>query len=471
MSGHIIIATTIVIYIIIMTGVSLYARSRIKNNDDYHLAGRRLGTIMLAGTLAATEIGGGSTIGVTAKAYGAWGLSAAWYVIATGIGIFLVAFIAPYMRRAMATTVPEIIGRRYGKSSYLITSILSVISLISLAAAQITACATVVSVMLNMPFTMALLIAGCLLVFYTWVGGMWSLSLTDFIQFFIIVFGFSFAIIYILLRDPQGWNSVFATLPPEKLSTTHLGWGAIIGLIVMYFMTFCTGQEAVQRFYSARNEKVAIHGALLCGIVITLYAFVPALFGLIAFASYPDIAANDALATVAVGKLPPLFAGVVLSAVLFATMSSGSGDLLGASSIMVKDIYYGFIYRGASPLPGEELKNSKRVVIAVGIIGIIIAFFSRQIIELLVFAFTIRATGPFAAYLFGLLADYVTPHAGLVSIIAGTLAGLAWQIAGQPFGVYAVIIGSLVSLFSFLLVVKYDRLRGVPGAPFTEKKP
>lgn len=470
MSGHTIITATIIIYVIVMIGVSLYAKSRIKNTDDYHLAGRRLGTIMLAGTLAATEIGGGSTIGVTAKAYGEWGLSAAWYVIATGIGILLVAFIAPYMRRALATTVPEIIGRRYGRSSYLLTSVLSIISLVSLAAAQMTACATVVSVMLNIPFSVALLISGGLLVFYTWVGGMWSLSLTDFIQFFIIVFGFSFAVIYILWREPGGWNAVFTALPADKLSTTHLGWGAITGLIVMYFMTFCTGQEAVQRFYSARNEKVAIRGALLCGLVMALYAFVPAVFGLIAWVFYPDIAANDALATAAIGKLPPVFAGVVLSAVLFATMSSGSGDLLGASSIMVKDIYYGFIARGGPRAPGEELKNSKRIVILVGAVGIVIAFFSQQIIELLVFAFTIRATGPFAAYLFGLLAQYVTPRAGLVSIIAGTLAGLLWQLAGQPFGVYAVITGSLVSLFSFLGVLKYDKSKGVPGSPLPDSQ-
>ncbi|QHM74670.1 Osmoregulated proline transporter OpuE [Mixta theicola] len=464
MSNHSIITVIVILYIIIMIGVSLYARTRINNSDDYHLAGRRLGTVMLAGTLAATEIGGGSTIGVTAKAYGEWGISAAWYVIATGIGIFLVAFIAPYMRRAMATTVPEIIGRRYGKGSHLITSILSVISLISLAAAQITACATVVSVMLNINFSVALLVAGCLLVFYTWVGGMWSLSLTDFIQFFIIVFGFSIAVIYILASDPAGWTHVFHALPQEKLSTTRLGWGSIIGLIVMYFMTFCTGQEAVQRFYSAKNEKIAIRGALLCGLTIAAYALVPAIFGLIASVYYPDIAANDALAITAADKLPPLFAGVILSAVLFATMSSGSGDLLGASSIMVKDIYYGFIDKKAHT-SASELKNSKRIVIITGVIAIVIAFFSQQIIELLIFAFTIRATGPFAAYLYGLLADYVTPRAGLLSIIVGTLAGIVWQLLGQPYGIYAIIIGALMSLISFLITRQIDKFLGVKGSP------
>lgn len=465
MSSHLTITLTILAYIVLMIAVSLYAKTRIKSSEDYHLAGRRLGTVMLAGTLAATEIGGGSTIGVSAKAYGDWGLSAAWYVIATGLGVFLVAFIAPYMRRAMATTVPEIIGRRYGKASHIITSVLSVISLISLAAAQITACATVVNVMLDINFSLAVVIAGCLLVFYTWIGGMWSLTLTDFIQFFIIVFGFGMAILYVLTHTPGGWEAIQVNIPAEKMSATKLGWGSIIGLTIMYFMTFCTGQEAVQRFYSARNEKVAIKGALLCAFVMVIYAFVPAIFGLMAFSFYPDINANNALATMAAGQLPPLFAGVVLSAVLFATMSSGSGDLLGASSISVQDIYFGFIQKGTKPTPEDELKKSRLMVLIVGMVAILIAFLSQQIIELLVFAFTIRATGPFAAYLFGLLTDYVTPRAGLISIIIGTITGIIWQVLGQPFGIYAIIIGSVCSLASFLIVLAIDKKNGVKAAP------
>ena len=452
MNAHYIIISTIVVYIAIMICVALYAKTRIKEADDYHLAGRRLGTFMLAGTLAATEIGGGSTIGVTAKAYGEWGLSAAWYVIATGIGIFLVAFIAPYMRRSMATTVPEIIGKIYGKPSHIITSILSIISLIALSAAQITACATIVSVLLNISFSLAVIASGALLIFYTWVGGMWSLTMTDFIQFFIIVFGFGIAILYILWHLPQGWSTIHAHIPVTKMSITKLGWGAISGLIVMYFMTFCTGQEAVQRFYSAKNERVAVKGALVCGIVMVGYAFVPAIFGLMAYALYPSSPATEALATLATGQLPPLFAGLVLSAVLFATMSSGSGDLLGAASISVKDIYYGYINRSDEGKI-HELRNSRIVVLIVGVIGVVIARLSQQIIELLVFAFTIRATGPFAAYLFGLLSKSPSRKAGLISIITGTVCGLLWQFYGQPFGIFAIIIGAVASLIMYLGVM------------------
>ncbi len=120
-------------YLLLNLLVGVYCHIRVKDSTDYLLAGRRIGVLMTAGTLAATEIGGGSTVGVAAKAYGSWGLSAGWYVVSAGIGVILVAFIAPLLRRAMATTVPEIIGRRFGASSHLITSILSMLATITLA--------------------------------------------------------------------------------------------------------------------------------------------------------------------------------------------------------------------------------------------------------------------------------------------------------------------------------------------------
>lgn len=457
-----IIWTIIIVYMAAMIGIGIYAKTRIKDGNDYHLAGRRLGPIMLAGTLAATEIGGGSSIGVASKAYGDWGLSAGWYVVSAGIGILLVSFIAPFMRKAMATTVPEIIGRRYGKGSYAISSFMSVIASTALTAVQITATATIVHVLTGFNLTWAILISGIVVVFYTYLGGMWSVTLTDFVQFFIIVFGFAIAVPY-ALSSAGGFNTVISNLPPEQLGFTKIGWKTIIGLIILYFMTFSTGQEAVQRYYSARNEKTAVIGSLMCGILMSIYAFIPAVLGLIALSAFPNIEANNALATVSVELLPPLIAGLLLSGVISATLSSASGNLLAVASVYVKDIHGPLMKK---PVNAEnELKLSKGLVLIAGLMAIGISLFSQQIIPLLVFAFTIRSTGPFAAYILGLLWDKVTPNAGFYSIVTGTIVGVGWQLAKEPFGIMAVIAGCIVSLATFLLVNWFEKKRGVPNAP------
>jgi SSS family solute:Na+ symporter len=458
-----------------MIGIGLYSRSKIKNATDYHLAGRRLGVIMMAGTLAATEIGGGSSVGVASKAFGSWGLSAGWYVVCAGIGIFLVSFIAPQLRKSMATTVPEIIGRRYGSLPQTLTAILGFVALIALAAVQITATATIVTALTGFPAVPAIIITGIGVVFYTWLGGMWSVTLTDFVQFFFIVFGFAAALPF-ALAAAGGWGTVVSKLPPEQLGFTKIGWPTIIGLIVLYFMTFSTGQEAVQRYYSARTPKVAVAGSVLCAVLMTAYAFIPALLGLIAKAEFPTIAENSALATVATQMLHPVFAGILLSAVMSATLSSASGDLLGAGTIWVKDLHPKIF---GALTEAQELGHSKMTVAIVGLAATLLAVFSQQIIPLLVFAFTMRSAGPFSAFIFGLIWDKTSRMAALWSIIVGTVVGVGWQVANgfdfagtkippivpggiQFFGwkVDPIIPGALASLAVFLIIHSIDRARG-----------
>lgn len=452
----------ILVYMLGMIGIGFYAKTKIKDSSDYHLAGRRLGPVMLAGTLAATEIGGGSSVGVASKAYGEWGLSAGWYVVSAGIAIILVSFIAPYMRRALATTVPEVIGRRYGKSSQLIASILSLIASSALTAVQITATASIVHVLTGFDVKWAIIISGAVVVFYTFLGGMWSVTLTDFVQFFIIVIGFAVAVPF-AFSNAGGVEHVMNQLPKEQLGFTKIGWTTIIGFIVLYFMTFSTGQEAVQRYYSARDEKTAIWGSVMCGVLMSLYAFIPAVLGLIGLATFPNIDENSALATVSTELLPPAIAGILLSGVISATLSSASGNLLAVASVYIKDVHSSIFKK---ELKDEaELTASRWIVIITGIGAIGISLFSQQIIPLLVFAFTIRSTGPFAAYLLGLLVDKVTKNAGLLSIIIGTAVGIIWEYLENPYGIMAVIVGSVASLLTFLIVNKIELKRGVPIAP------
>lgn len=449
-------------YLVLNLAVGVYSHIRVKNSADYLLAGRRIGVLMTAGTLAATEIGGGSTVGVAAKAYGSWGLSAGWYVVASGIGVILVSFVAPLLRRAMATTVPEIIGRRFGTSSYLITSVLSMVSTIALAAVQITATATIISVLTGMSTEASILLCGGILVLYTMFGGMWSVTLTDVIHFFVLVGGFSLAVPFVL-EEAGGWHAVVAALPPEQLGFTKVGWKTIVGLIIMYFMTFSTGQESVQRYFAAKDEKTAVWGSIICGIVMALFAFVPAVLGLVALAVFPNIEANNAVATVALNLMPPVMAGLVMAAVASATMSSGAGDLLGAATVFTKDI----LERHFVPnITDDQLtRYSRWCVFFLGVVAIGISFASKAIIPLLVFAFTMRSAGPFAAFLLGLTWKGATKGAGITSIVLGSLAGFGWEIAGQPFGIMSIIFGSVVSVIVFVITVWIEKAMGREPAP------
>ena len=231
----------------------------------------------------------------------------------------------------------------------------------------------------------------------------------------------------------------------------------------MYFMTFSTGQESVQRYFAAKNERTAVLGSIICGIIMALFAFVPAVLGLVALAEFPGIEANNAVATVALNLMPPVMAGFVMAAVVSATLSSGAGDLLGAATVFTKDIVEHHF--GKSLTDAQLTKYSRLCVLFLGIIAIIISLVSKAIIPMLVFAFTMRSAGPFAAFLLGLTWKNATAGAGIWSIVLGSIAGVYWEFVGNPYGIMSIIFGSIVSLIVFIAVVCIERAMGKPPAP------
>ena len=95
-----IVTAIVVIYLLIMLFIGWYSSKKITSNTDFMVAGRRLGPFLMAGTLAATEIGGGSSLGVVQQGMESHGLSAAWYIITMGLAFVILTFLAPKFRAA-----------------------------------------------------------------------------------------------------------------------------------------------------------------------------------------------------------------------------------------------------------------------------------------------------------------------------------------------------------------------------------
>ena len=152
MSVNPVVTVIVVAYLLFMLWVGWYSSKKISSNADFVVAGRRLGPFMMAGTLAATEIGGGSSLGVVQNGMGGYGLSASWYIITMGIAFVIMSFIAPKVRNTEVKTVPEYFRRRYGKATGLITSIITLLPLIGLTAGQFIASAVITSTMLGISY-------------------------------------------------------------------------------------------------------------------------------------------------------------------------------------------------------------------------------------------------------------------------------------------------------------------------------
>lgn len=464
MSTSTIVLIIVIAYLGVLLFIGWYTTRKIGSNEDFLVAGRRLGPVMLAGTLTATEIGGGSTMGVVEKSYGAWGMSALWYVVAMGVTCLIMAIFARNMRDTMVKTVPEYFRRRYDRPSGLFTSIVMLLPLIGLTAAQFIASGVVFSVVMGWDYNVAVAVISVVVIIYSTMGGMWSVSLTDFIQMILIIFGMALAIPY-SLDLVGGWDAVVAHTAPAKLSMTEgIGIPTIISLIVMYTASFIVGQEAMQRLYSAKDGKAALSGALLAAGVFALFSVIPASLGLICHYAVElnlidgsliaSQGAKYALPTLALQTMPGWVVGLLFAGLISATMSSASSDLLGAGSIIANDIYRVYINPNASD--AQILRLARTMMVCVGILGLVIAIFNtKALIDLLMFTFSFRAGGAFFPYLLGHYWKGASSRGAWGGLVLGSLGVLAVEYKWFSFfGLDPIFAGLAVSLIAYILLSK-----------------
>ena len=469
----------VVVYMAAMMLVGwLVGKKQINDSKDYMIAGRRMGLFMVAFSLSANNVGGGSTTGLAQKAFGEWGMSACWYVLAAAIAMIPLAYFAPKIRKTMAVTIPEVVGRRFGKLSCNFTAVLNVLSLFCLTSSQIAASGVVVSTLTGMPQNVALLIAGVVVIMYTTFGGMIADQISDLVQFIIILVGLAIAT-PIVISGVGGWNAISEALPPVQMSFTKIGWITIIGYIFNYFCTFLSGPEMVSRFSSAKDEKTAQRASLLSGVLMAVMSLFPTILGLAALAvkdSLPTLAANGSNAMMAVTSAysPQIIVGIVSAAIICATMSSADSNLLCMSTMVMNDLVFGNGY-------GKKMSEKKIIFVTrllnviFAIVAMLICMFGVDIVTMNTFAFGIRCAGPFAAYGLGLVVKKATKLAGILSIITGTAGFVFWQIlskGGFLFGILPVVFGCAIGVITFFVVNFIQRLAGVAPAPsaFTEEQ-
>lgn len=465
MSTNILVVAIVIIYLLFMLWIGWYSSTKISSNTDFMVAGRRLGPLLMAGTLAATEIGGGSSLGVVQNGMSGFGLSASWYITTMGIAFVILSFIAPKFRAATVKTVPEYFRRRYGKSCGLITAIIMLLPLVGLTAGQFIASAVILSTMLSLDYQVAVIIVAVVVTVYSIMGGLWSVTLTDFVQVFLIVIGMIIAVPF-ALNYAGGWDSVVANIPEGTLNMFE-GYDifGIISLVIMYVATFSVGQEAVSRFYAARDEKAAKGGAWLAALVNFIYAFIPTVLGIITLAlinmdkfsasQFESVGARYALPVLAINTMPALICGLLFAGIISATMSSSDSDLLGAGSIFANDIYKAVLKPDAS---SKSVMNVTKIVMClVGVASMFIALFNTQsIVSILMFCFTLRAAGSFFPYVMGHYWKKASKAGTIASLLAGTVVVIYLEhiSGGVLFGItfgQPIIPGLVAAFIAFIL--------------------
>ncbi|CAM3772684.1 Sodium-coupled monocarboxylate transporter 2 [Pseudomonas reidholzensis] len=330
---------TVVIYALAMLAIGWFAMHRAKTREDYLVAGRNLGPSMYAATLSTVILGGASTLGTVRLGY-VYGLSGLWFCTMMGLGIMVISlFLSKHLLNLKLFTVTELLERRYNPAARFSSSLIMVVYALMVAVVSIVATATILNGIFGIGFWMGVLLGGGIVVIYSTLGGMWSITLTDIVQFIIMTVGIMFLLMPLSINQAGGWDAMVSALPETHLSMINIGWPLLIGYFLNYFLGIMIGQDIWQRVFTARSVGVAKYAGAAAGLYCVLYGICGALIGMAGRVFIPELDnVNDAFAKIVQASLPDGIRGLVVAAALAALMSTASAAMMAAASTIAQDI-------------------------------------------------------------------------------------------------------------------------------------
>jgi SSS family solute:Na+ symporter len=225
-------AALVIAYLVAMLAFGWWGKSRTKDNSDYLVAGRRLGPLLYTGTMAAVVLGGASTVGGVGLGY-KFGISGMWLVVAIGSGVLLLSLLfAGMIQRLKIYTVAQMLTLRYGTRSTQTSGIVMLAYTLMLCATSTSAYATIFVVLFGWDRWVAIAVGGAIVLVYSTVGGMWSITLADQVQFVIKTVGVFFLMLPFVLNAAGGFDGIRA-----RVDASFFQWDGIgVQTIVTYFV-------------------------------------------------------------------------------------------------------------------------------------------------------------------------------------------------------------------------------------------
>lgn len=449
----------VIAYCIGMLSLGWYGMKRARTREEFLVAGRHLGPAFYMGTMATTVLGGASTVGTVRLGY-VYGLSGAWLCAALGLGIVVLnLFLAKPLLRLKIVTVTQVLERRYSPRSRHFSALVMLAYALMLSATSVIAIGTVLQVLFDMPRWLAILAGGGVIVVYSAIGGMWSLTLTDIVQFLIKTVGLVCVLLPLCWHAAGGWDALVAQLPATQFDPMAIGWGAIATYFVIYFFGILLGQDIWQRVFTARSAAVAQVAGTAAGVYCVIYGVALALVGVTARALLPDLPdANTAFVAIVQASLPDGLRGLMIAAALAAMMSTASAAVLAASTTLSEDLLP-WLGRGHTV---ATVRGNRYCTLWMGVLVLVIALMVQDVLSALTCAYNLLVGGMLIPLLGAIYWKRGTTQGAIVSMMLGCAASIATMVVDGLSSNWAIYTGLAASLTGFVLVSMMGRRERPP---------
>lgn len=324
--------------------VGQFASRRIHTMEDYLVAGRKLPYYLAVPTIVATWFGAGSCMGVSGTVYqqGFYGVIADPFGCALALIIAGIFFAAAF-RRLGCLTISDLLGKNFGARFEKVATLFTLPFYIGTLASNLLAMGYLFQIMVGGNLIWGILLGSIIILIYTVKGGMWAVSLTDFIQLGILIFGLCLLLPICLHHSPnlslatETFLQEFGKLLPQNDHNTQ--WMSYLGRIFMTGLGAIMGQDLIQRFLASRNEKVARNSSITAGFLYLGLGLIPLFVGIAGRDILPNLEKSEQLIPLLAQQyLSPLAATIFICGLLAAIMSTADSYLLAGTSLVVNNV-------------------------------------------------------------------------------------------------------------------------------------
>lgn len=452
----------VALYFLIIIVVGFSGARFAKTKEDYLVAGRRLSFPLFFGCMAALALGGGSTIGSAELGY-SFGFGGIWLNVSIGLGLILAGIlVTSKLSRLRALSVNEVVEKSYGPAARIFSSVLTLIYTLTLSVTQVIAIGTIIHGILGISSTLSMVIGGGIVILYTFVGGMWSVTMTDIVQFVVKTVGILILAPLFCVHAAGGWDALTQSIPAEYLTPTSMGFNQSFAYVVLYVPGLIIGQDIWQRIFTAKNERVSKTGTISAGVYSMLYALATTIIGMSVFALLPNLSdTSDAFVVGIASFLPEGIRGIILAAAMAAAMSVSSGTILASSTILYNDLYVRFIH--SKPTQEREVALTRAFAALIGIIVMMCALWIQNVLVGIDISYGYLSGCVFVPLIASFVLKRFSPRAGLVALaISSITVTISFIVVGTRAS-EPIVFGMISGLIAYTIANIIDKKHQKPS--------
>jgi len=468
-------------YLLLTMVVGIVFKNFSSNTDDYFKGGSK-GTWWLVGTSAfMSSFTAWTFTGAAGMAYEA-GYSVMFLFLGSSLGYFMnFLFLAPWLRQMRVTTLPEAISLRFGEQTRNFYALYEVPIRILYSAMALYSLGIFCSAVFGYNINYVIIACGIVVLFYSATGGRWAVMATDFLQALILL-PLTVIIAWICLDklggidnlfqaiEMQGLTEEYSTINSAELFAGAYTWGWVSAIFVKQFLVY-NSLNAAPRYFSVKDGWEARKAALLAAVLLLLGSFIwflPPMTARLLF--HEQVMAIDiskpgeaSYAIASIRLLPAGLVGMIVVAMLTATMSSMDTGLNTNVAILIKDIYpkLSQYFKWKPKQEAELLRIGRIYTWFLGMLIILLAlFFAQQegigIFEIMLDVGALLAVPIAIPLLWGLFFRRTPWWAALFSIGVAFIPsdGFKWTYQQKLFSVFGA--GTFGFLLSMLFAPATD---------------